>query len=127
MSSTNSKRAIAVDEINARNILNYLKKDKRHIKKFKYITQIILQNLKNHELYDKEEINSRCQNVYAIKFFKGQENDRIYCVEQVEGDCTFTIMCELMERKKNQRNKEREKNIINRVAGYEYEIITTTD
>ena len=46
------------------------------------LVELILGGHINRELYDREEINDKCKGVTAMKFFKGQENDRIYCKEQ---------------------------------------------
>ncbi len=50
-------------------------------KKFQHIIDIILNGLRSPEHYDKEEPNDKCKGkgVYGMKFFKGQENDRLYC------------------------------------------------
>lgn len=58
-----------------------------------------------------------------MKFFKGQENDRIYCKE-ISGMSPghVVICCVLHEKKKSQKLSKREKNIIETVAKYEYEL-----
>lgn len=79
--SKDGKRAIHLDEENAAAIKAYLFSDERHTKKFKFISAIILEGHKNTAVYDKEAINKKCKDVTAMKFFKGQDNDRIYCKE----------------------------------------------
>lgn len=97
--------------------------DARHQKKFRHIVELILSGLRNNELYDKEDINHKSRHVTAMKFFKGQENDRIYCQEFTTGDKTFVVVAaELRKRKKSQKNKQIEINLIETVAGYEYEL-----
>lgn len=121
--SPDGKRSIYVDTKNAPVLLEYLNQDERHRRKFNHICDIILSNLRNTELYDKENINKNCNGVTAMKFFKGQENDRIYCKElSTSQGIHIVITCELHEKKKNQKNKESEINLIKKVAGYEYEI-----
>jgi hypothetical protein len=116
-------RVLCVDAENKNEIMAYITKDDRHKKKFKYIAEIILNNLKNTDLYDKEDVDDKSKNVTAMKFFKGQENDRIYCKEITNGDKTFiVIMSVLFEKKKNTKLKQREINAIHKVGGYEYEI-----
>ena len=111
-----------MDKDNSQEIIEYLNQDERHRKKFIYITNIILEGLRNTEVYDQEEINEACKGVTAMKFFKGQENDRLYCKEITRDDKTFVvIMAELRLKKKSQKNKQRENNIIKKVANYEYE------
>ncbi|MBL0065775.1 MAG: hypothetical protein IPP38_12350 [Bacteroidetes bacterium] len=77
------------------------------IKKIKYITDLILQGLKNRELYDREEIDSDSKNVTAMKFFKGQENDRIYCKEQRNLEGVYIIVTSVLYEKKNQISLQR--------------------
>jgi hypothetical protein len=121
--SSDGKRSVAVDATNALTILAYITQDARHEKKFRHIVELILNGLRNTELYDKENINDKTGNVTAMKLFKGQENDRIYCQEFTTGDKTFVVVAaELRERKKSQKNKHTEINLIQTVASYEYEL-----
>lgn len=122
-SSEDGKREIYVDQENADEIINYIDQDARHRKKFRIISDIILNGLRNTNLYDKEEINKQSKGVTAMKFFKGQENDRLYCKEVTRGDKVFVvIMVALRLKKKSQKLSHREKNIIEKVASYEYEL-----
>ena len=117
------KRAIYIDDANADVIKEYICKDSRHQKKFKHICDIILEGLRNRELYDKEDINDKCKDVTVMKLFKGQENDRIYCKEiKTEQGIHVVITCELLERKKTKKLTQREISIIEKVAKYEYKI-----
>ena len=62
-----------------------------------------------------------------MKFFKGQENDRLYCKEIHQKNKVFVVVsAELLEKKKTQKNTKKEINLIEKVAGYEYEIIQPT-
>lgn len=122
-SSDDGKRHIAIDGVNYQKILEFIFKDERHANKFIDVCNIILTGLRNPKLYDKENINAKCKNVTAMKFFKGQENARIYCQEVNQRGKTFVVVAaELLERKKNRKNKQKEINLIEKVAGYEYEI-----
>ncbi len=123
ISTPDGKRAIYIDIDNQEEILNYIRQDKRHAKKFKFITDVILSGLKNTEVYDKEEINKKCKNVTAMKFFKGQENDRIYCKEiKSETGTHIVVTSVLHERKKSQGLSSKEIAIIEKIGGYDYEI-----
>lgn len=123
IASKDGKKAIYIDAINKKNIMEYLNRDRRHIKKFYTISEIVLSNLKNTELYDKENINEKCKDVTAMKFFKGQENDRIYCKEvKSETKTHIIIMCVVHEKKKSTKLTQKEKNIIKSIAEYQYEI-----
>ena len=115
---------VCIDIQNYKHILEYLTMDARHKKKFNFIVNLVLQRIRNTELYDKENINKKSNGVTAMKFFKGQSNDRIYCKEQTINDKTFVIiMAELLEKKKSQGINQKTKKLIEKVAGYEYEII----
>ncbi len=121
--SEDGKKAIYVDAINADVILSFFQQDPRHKKKFKYIERIILENFRMPEVYDKEEINTRCKGVTAMKFFKGQENARIYCKEITTGDKVFVVIAaELLERKKSQKVSKKDIQVIEKVASYEYHL-----
>ena len=123
ISSKDGKRAIYVDSINKTEIIEYLTQDDRHKKKFSYIADIILGGHKNCDLYDKEDINEKCKDVTAMKFFKGQENDRIYCKEINTPTGTHIVVTSILhQRKKNNQLSAKEKAIIEKVGGYKYEV-----
>ena len=104
-------------------MLAYINQDDRHKKKFKFITDIILGGYKNTELYDKEDINENCKDVTAMKFFKGQEIDRIYCKEIHTPNGTHIIVTSILHRrKKNKKLSAKEIALIEKVGGYLYEI-----
>lgn len=122
--SSDGRRSIAVDEENAEELLTFFRQDKRYQKKFNHICDLILGNHVNRELYDKEEPDDKSKGVRAMKFFKGQENARVYCKEVNTRDKTTVIVAaEVLERKKQTKLTHKEINIIHRVASYEYETI----
>jgi hypothetical protein len=121
--SPDGKRAIYVDTLNKNEIKGYLFSDDRHKKKFQFICDIIFGGHRNTELYDKEDINERCSDVTAMKFFKRQENDRIYCKElKSKSGISIVVMSILHPRKKSDGNSNKEITLIETVASYEYEI-----
>lgn len=123
ISSKDGKRAIYIDSENKEEILEYIRQDNRHKKKFKFISDIILGGHKNTEVYDKEDINENCKDVTAMKFFKGQENDRIYCKEIKSEVGTYIIVTSVLhERKKTDKLSSKEISIIKKIGGYDYEI-----
>ncbi len=122
--SSDGRRSIGVDEENTKELLKFLRQDKRYQKKFNHICELILGNHVNRELYDKEEPDDKSKGVRAMKFFKGQENARVYCKEVKTRDKTTVIIAaEVLERKKQTKLTHKEINIIHRVASYEYETI----
>lgn len=123
VSSTEGKRAICIDEENMNEILAYIRQDERHRKKFRYISDIILSGMRNTSLYDREDINERCKDVTAMKFFKGQENDRIYCKEIHTASGTLVVVAAVLHRrKKSTRLSKKEISLIEKVGGYAYEV-----
>ncbi len=123
LSSSDGKRAIYIDEENSKEILEYLKRDERHKDKFRYIAEIILGNLRMPSVYDKEDIDDSCKHVTAMKFFKGQENDRIYCKEvKTATGIHIVVAAILCEKKKTTKLTKTQKGIIQKVGGYDYEI-----
>lgn len=118
------KIAIAIDEEHYDEILKFVLQDERYIKKFKLIVDLILEGHRNCDLFDKEDIDASCKDVYAMKFFKGQENARVYCKRQkVDGVTTVYVAAVVLSRKKNQKNSKKEVAIIRKVAGYTYDEI----
>lgn len=121
--SDKEHKAICIDSQNAKELLAFLNKDERHIKKFRYIMELILRDIRNTELYDKENVNKKAKDVTAMKFFKGQENARIYCKEQRVNNKLFIIVCcEVVAAKKSQGNSKVIRSIIDKISSYEYEI-----
>lgn len=121
--SKDGKRKIYLDEENAKEIKAYLFRDNRHQKKFKFISDIILEGHKNSEVYDKENINDKCKDVTAMKFFKGQDNDRIYCKEIHTEEGIFIVVAAILyEKKKTKKLNKQQINLIEKVGGYDYEI-----
>ena len=119
--SPDGKRCLAVDDALAAEILEFIDANPRIRKKFKYITQLILQGHRTPELYDKEDIEKGCEGVMAMNLLKGAENARIYCREvYVKGMYFVVIACEVIAHKSSQKNSHREKEVIRRVATYEY-------
>lgn len=120
--SKDGKKSFYIDEINSQSIFDYLSEDEAHIKKFRYALELILDGRPPRDLYDKENIDSNTEHVYAIKLFKGKRNSRIYCqqLSHFEQKNFLIIAVELLPKKKSQKNTKKEREIIRRVAGYNY-------
>ena len=123
LTSKDGKRAIYIDADNAEEIITYLTQSIKHKKKWSFISQIILENHRNTDVFDKEDINEKCKDIYAMKFFKGGDNDRIYCKQVSDNRINkyIIVASELYLKKKTQKNSAKEITIIERVATYEYE------
>lgn len=118
-----SKKSIYIDSLNKKEILNYLNKDKRHKTKFRFISEILISGLYNSKVYRREDINNNCKDVYAMRFFVNQENDRIYCKELNSKDgIRIVIMAILHESKKAQKLSSKEISKIEKIGGYIYEV-----
>jgi len=121
--SKNGRKAICIDKKNASRLLFFLNQDERFKNKFRYISEPLLSGIPNTELYDKENINRKPNHVTAMKFFKGQENARIYCLEKRVNNQLFVIICcELVRSKKSQSNRKNIKSLIQKISSYEYQI-----
>ena len=123
--SDNGKKAFYVDEQNAASIIDFLRSESSHRKKFRYILELLLEhNYVPRDLYDKEDFESGCEKVTAIKLFKGKKNPRIYCQQYTVKDkeVFVIIAAELLEKKKSQKLSNTEKTIIRRIASYQYEL-----
>ncbi len=126
--SEDGKRCIAIDFDNYVDIYAFLEADARHRSKFNDVTNLLLAGLRNTQLYDKEEPDIKSKGVRAMKFFKGQENARIYCREVTLEDKTFVIIAsELLTRKKTQKINKKILTIIHKVASYDYQEIIDPD
>ncbi|MBL0334537.1 MAG: hypothetical protein IPP73_04185 [Chitinophagaceae bacterium] len=120
--SSDGRRAICIDEENEETILAYINQSPRHLKKFRHIIQLILNGHKNADLYDKENYDTKSKKVTAMKFFKGQENDRIYCIEQNLNGTHGVVVVEIYLKKKSQKITKKEIPILHKLSYYEYEI-----
>jgi len=126
--SADGKKAVCIDKENKEAILAYIYQSDRHLKKFRHIVALILEGHKNTELYDKEDIDNKAKGVTAMKFFKGQENDRIYCKEQRTLEGIYIIVtAEIYPKKKTDKVSKKEIPIIHKIANYEYTIETCAD
>lgn len=124
-SSKDCKKAFYIDEQNAGDIIDFLKAESSHVKKFNYVLELLLEH--NHvprDLYDKEDFESGCEHITAIKLFKGRKNPRIYCQQYsvIDKQVFVIVASELLEKKKSQKLSNKEKTIIRRVASYQYHL-----
>lgn len=127
--SKDGKKAFYIDTESADAISCYLDEDESHIKKFRYALSQLLDGRPPRDLYDKEKVDNKTNNVYALKLFKGKEkNPRIYCQQFTDG-CTkvFVIVAsELLEKKKSQKNTKQIIETIRRISKYQYILIDET-
>lgn len=76
-----------------------------------------------YDCYAKEKVDNKTGNVAAIKFFDA-DNTRLYCQEYTTKNGLFYIICSIiLYRKKVQKNNNKIKGLIKKVASYEYEIV----
>jgi len=124
-SSANGRKAIYIDEENAQAILYFIQGSSAFTKKFRLIQDLILEdNRPPRDLYDKEDFEKGCEHVTAMKLSKGKMNPRIYCQQYTHKDKNIyvIVMSELLEKKKSTSLTNVEKQIIRKVARYEYEL-----
>jgi hypothetical protein len=126
--SPDGKKAVCIDVENEGEIMGYVLQTPRYRDKFMHIVQLILGGHRITDLYDKEDIDAKSKHVTAMKFFKGQENGRIYCKEMRTTDGVFVVVtAEVYPRKKSEGVSKKEIPIIHKVASYEYKIQTPAD
>ncbi|MDR9375274.1 MAG: hypothetical protein RI842_07695 [Schleiferiaceae bacterium] len=122
--SEDGKRALYLDEQTAEDLFAFLKADRRRRKKFDDRLRYILAGQTTRDIYAQENIEKGCEQVYAIKMFKGGQNARIYCQQFYHGDTEVLVIvaAELLPKKKSQKLTHKEKTIIRRVAGFTYQL-----
>jgi hypothetical protein len=112
-----------MDAENEQAIYDFLKSDPQMLKKFRHIIKIIMQGLRVSDLYDKEDINNDAKDVTAMKLGRGTKNARIYCKEFSNQNGIFhVVVAELLPKKASNKIKSDSKQLILKVANYEYEI-----
>jgi len=104
--------------------------ESRYKKKLQLFAQQWLANKSiSRQLYEKEAIDGKCDNIYSFKPGRGKENPRIYCqqVNTEKGYAVVLVMGELVRKKKTTHLSHKEKSAIQRVAASTYELIKPTD
>ncbi|GAB4324245.1 MAG: hypothetical protein Kow00127_16950 [Bacteroidales bacterium] len=121
--SQNENIFIYVDESSIDEISDFLESKKIRREKFRYVIALILIGKSNKQQYGPEGFNDDTKYVTAIKCLQGSQNFRIYCQELIdEENRKHIILVELLEKKKVQKQDKRIRQIIKRVAGYNYDI-----
>jgi hypothetical protein len=123
--SENGRKAVYVDEKNSSEILAWINASPQNKRKFQFIIELLLNGRITKELYDKENIEKGCENVTAMKPFRGTKNPRIYCQQYSDKNKKIFVIVasELLEKKKSNELTKKEKTIIRRVSKYDYELI----
>ena len=112
---------IAIDEAEMQNIVvSYIGSDERHKNKFLDMVNVIRENLNNRNLFKREKINDQINNVWAMRFFVGAENDRIYCQQTNFNGKKAFVLSSLLLHKETTENGPREIAEITKVSSYEY-------
>lgn len=124
--SSDKKKKVFIDSQNKAEIMGAISREVGLNKKLSYIINLLLEspNGPASELYGFENIEKGCEHVSAMKPFpKSNRNARIYCQHwNLEGGNSVIIMSEFLHKKKNKKLKKADKNIIRRVASYEYDV-----
>ena len=110
-----------VDEKNFSQFEYFFNNDKKKDKLFRLLTKINDNSATGSE-FSKEDksIGKRISNVVAMKF-QSINNTRIYCQDYLNSqNKREIILCELHTKKQN-KNSYKEKNLIIKVNGYDYE------
>ena len=118
------KVVLCVDKTNSEEIYSFLFKNDRHNKKFKFFCEVVVVNNNRQlkDIYKHEQIDELTKDVWAIRFFVGQENARIYCKEYKRNGIIYIVMTELVLRKKTNKIDKKLEKLIRKVGEYEHEI-----
>lgn len=118
--SSDLRHAIFIDEGNKEDIERFLKRPK-NLKKFKYIKNLIFEDVENTNVYSREIVND-IRNVWAMKAFKGGNNPRIYCQQiMLDGTICCVICCEYLPKKKTEGVTGKTLRVVERVSKFEYD------
>ena len=123
--SDNGKVAIYFDAENAEEISAFWNQDSQHQKWYENRIEFILQGLIDPDIFGREGHSKLTENVWAIKH-KGRDNWRIYCqrIKHPDGkDQIIIIQCEVLPKKKSQKNDSKIKAIVERVSSNTYKLI----
>ena len=123
--SEDGRREVYIDVKNSGHIIRFLEKEPVIARKVYLVIQQLTFGYKPaRDLYQRENIERGCEHVWAIKPARGRKNPRIYCQQYNLKDRQIfvVVLSELLEKKKTQKPGHRERAIIRRVAGYNYEL-----
>lgn len=120
--SADLKTIIACDSEKLLEMTQYIGQDQRHKDKWIDIINIILEGKINTHLYKREKLSAAINNVTAMRFFVGQENDRIYCQEMNQGEVKIIILGFLHLHKDTDELSAEEIKLITTLSSYEYEL-----
>lgn len=99
----NRKVIIYVDKNEANDILPFLFSSESNFGTFYLFKNLVFENRRNREIYKKEKITIKCNNLYAIRFDSDRnQNDRIYCLEFHEGKRRI-VLSKLFKNKRTQK------------------------
>ncbi|MGB0789104.1 MAG: hypothetical protein ACPGQR_06170, partial [Marinirhabdus sp.] len=87
-------------------------------RQFKEIRGLLKENLRNREKYCKVNVNQKAKNIYGMKFTR-QRNDRIYFRSSQK---RALVMIDLFKGKKSQNIPKKNKNRIDSIGNYEYQL-----
>ena len=124
--SLDGKRKIFFDDVNYDQLIEVIMSEPGLQKKIYYIIELLL----NHpagptkDLYGSENIERGCEHVKAMKpFSNSNRNMRFYCQHHTdENGAVVIVVVEYLAKKKSQDLKAKYKQIIKKVASYEYDL-----
>ena len=127
--SSDGKRCIAFSE-ECLNDLNAFFEESRFKKKLRlFATRWLNGEGFTSDLFEKENPDGKCDNIYAFKPGKGKQNPRIYCqqVKTTQGYALVLVMGALIPKKKQQKLGPGEISAIQRVSKTQYKLINKDD
>lgn len=111
-----------VDRVAAKEILPYLHSHESIEKEFREIRELLKSNLRNRDKYCKCDVSDKAKDMFEMRFTRNNRNDRIYCKEIQKGSIRIIVMAELFVGKKTQHIAKTQKQRIENIGGYDYEL-----
>ena len=118
----NSNRAVKIyiDESESAAIEEFITGTNSNIKTYSRFKALVFEGRRNNALYSKKNICKECDNLYAINFTSGRnQNDRLYCLEFHDG-IRRIVLARLYEGKKSQKMNKRLQDSIRPVCKWQY-------
>ena len=120
--NSNGKVIIYIDKNESDEIGSFLK-IRSNFETYVLFRQQVFENRRNKEIYKKEKISTKCNNLYALRFDSGKnQNDRIYCLEFHDGKRRI-VLSKLYFGKKSQKINKKLKSGLKPICNREYKFL----
>lgn len=104
--SRNKMVNIYVDQEESGEIMPFILTNEANFETFYLFQNLLYENRRNKGIYKKENISSKCKNLFAIRFMLKGQNDRIYCLEFHDGKRRIVLTRLVIGKKTDHINKK---------------------